>query len=242
MSIEAIRHLPIMTTILSAVFSIVLIRAAMIRKSGPHLWWWAAGVICYGLGTIIESSITLYGNTVLLTKLWYIFGALLGGYPLAQGAVWLHLKPKKALVTNWLTIPLIVIGSILVVMSPANLAVLEATRPTSAVIAWRWIGLFPMVINTYALIFLVGGAVFSSIHFAKTKTHPERILGNVLIAIGGLLPGVGGAYAKFGHTEVLYVMELIGLILIWAGYGVIAVKKHAVESNSTGHTTFESPA
>ena len=36
--------------------------------------------------------------------------------------------------------------------------------------------------------------------------------------MGALLPGIGGAATRMGYTEVLYVMELIGLTLIWVGY------------------------
>jgi hypothetical protein len=43
-------------------------------------------------------------------------------------------------------------------------------------------------------------------------------LGNTLIAAGAILPGIGGAATRFGHTEVLYVTELLGLSLIWLGY------------------------
>jgi len=44
------------------------------------------------------------------------------------------------------------------------------------------------------------------------------VLGNTFIALGGLLPGIGGGFTRFGHVEVLYVTELIGLLLILAGY------------------------
>jgi hypothetical protein len=39
-----------------------------------------------------------------------------------------------------------------------------------------------------------------------------------LIAVGAILPGIGGAFTRFGHTEVLYVTELLGLLFIYAGY------------------------
>ncbi len=45
--------------------------------------------------------------------------------------------------------------------------------------------------------------------------------GNVLIAIGGILPGIGGTATKFGHTYVLYITELLGLLFIFAGYQII---------------------
>jgi hypothetical protein len=40
----------------------------------------------------------------------------------------------------------------------------------------------------------------------------------VLIAIGAILPGIGGTFTRFGHTEVLYVTELIGLLVIYLGF------------------------
>jgi hypothetical protein len=47
---------------------------------------------------------------------------------------------------------------------------------------------------------------------------PHRAAGTALIAVGALLPGIGGGMAKAGMVEALYVGELIGIILIWAGY------------------------
>jgi hypothetical protein len=43
-------------------------------------------------------------------------------------------------------------------------------------------------------------------------------VGNLLIAVGAILPGVGGMFSRLGHTEVLYAGELVGIILIWWGY------------------------
>ena len=51
---------------------------------------------------------------------------------------------------------------------------------------------------------------------------------NVLIAIGAILPGIGGTATRMGHVEVLYVTELIGLLLTWAGYR-ISVRPSASE-------------
>lgn len=74
---------PLGTTLLSAIFFTVLLNRYLERRSGSYLLWWALGIFAYGLGTALESSITLFGNSIALTKAWYIAGALLGGYPLA---------------------------------------------------------------------------------------------------------------------------------------------------------------
>jgi hypothetical protein len=47
------------------------------------------------------------------------------------------------------------------------------------------------------------------------------VWGNAAIAVGAILPGIGGAAARTGRVEVLYAFEVIGLILIWMGYRII---------------------
>ena len=51
-----------------------------------------------------------------------------------------------------------------------------------------------------------------------TSARYHRYVGNLFIALGALLPGIGGAFSRFGHTEVLYVTELIGLLMIYMGF------------------------
>jgi hypothetical protein len=75
--------------------------------------------------------------------------------------------------------------------------------------------------NLYAMVFLVGGAAWSAIQYARKKDSANRVLGNWLIAIGALLPGIGGGFTRFGYVEVLFITEFIGIILIWAGYRAI---------------------
>ncbi|MEZ5420457.1 MAG: hypothetical protein R2708_24375 [Vicinamibacterales bacterium] len=41
---------------------------------------------------------------------------------------------------------------------------------------------------------------------------------NVFIAVGAILPGIGGTATRMGHVEVLYVTELVGMLLTWTGY------------------------
>ncbi len=72
-------------------------------------------------------------------------------------------------------------------------------------------------INAYAAFFLIGGAAVSAWRFWQRAGAGNRAAGNTLIAVGALLPGIGGAMAKAGVVEALYVGEFIGLVLIWAG-------------------------
>ena len=91
---------------------------------------------------------------------------------------------------------------------------------------WQWTRLFSPFINLYAVIFLVGGAVLSAWRFRKRSTdntgknliRRDRFIGNVLIAVGAILPGIGGVYTRAGYTLILYIAEIIGILFIWSGY------------------------
>jgi hypothetical protein len=211
-----IHYIPILTTVLSALFAASLYRRWTVRKA-PHLWWWAFGITTYGLGTAVESLITLFGNTVLLTKLWYVAGAILGGYPLAQGSLYLSWDRRLANRLTIISLTFVVVSSVLVILSPVNIAALEATRPSGAILGWTWVRLLTPFINLYAVFFLIGGAIRSAWRHYYDKGHFYRAAGNALIALGAILPGIGGSFAKAGMVEVLYVAECIGLIVIWAG-------------------------
>ncbi len=99
-----------------------------------------------------------------------------------------------------------------------HIEALEAHRPSGAILAWTWVRLLTPVINVYAACFLVGGALVSAWRFAKMREDSAKALGHALIAVGALLPAIVGGLAKSGAIEALYVAELFGLLLIWAGY------------------------
>jgi hypothetical protein len=221
-ALTIVHYFPIGTSIVAITFSTLLFRKYFAHRS-PHLFWWAFGVACYGSGTVVESLITLSGNTVLLNKLWYVTGALLGGYPLAQGSVYLTHSKKFADRATAITLPFVIVASILVFLSPVRMEMLQLTRPTGAILGWSWIRLLTPFINLYASFFLIGGAGYSAWKYFRNEHDGHRAAGNALIAVGALMPGIGGSMAKAGYVEVLYVLEFIGLILIWIGDRVCSV-------------------
>ena len=215
--LQPVHYLPILTTIFS-VFFLFDIGRRYLLKGGTHLLWWAIGVFTYGLGTFLESLITLTGNTPVKNKLWYVAGAILGGYPLAQGSVYLHLTKRTANILTAITVPFIIMSAVCVMLSPVNTAMLETFRPSGASLEWQWVRLLTPFINTYSVIFLIGSAAYSAIRYTKIENGKNRAIGNTFITVGAILPGIGGAMAKAGVVEALYIGEFVGIILIWLGY------------------------
>lgn len=214
---EPVHYIPILTTFVALAFAADLIRRHRDR-GGLHLLWWAVGMLTYAGGTATEAYVTLFGWNAPAFRLWYVFGALLGGAPLAQGSVYLHLGRRTA---NRLTVALLVVvafGAIAVALTPINTALVEPHRLSGQVMAWQWVRYISPFVNLYAVVFLIGGALRSAIRFARSRESHHRALGNALITVGAILPGIGGSFTRFGYVEVLYVTEFVGLLLIFAGY------------------------
>jgi len=212
-----ILYIPIVTTFIALGFAWMVWQRYR-QKGGTHLLWWAVGIFIYGVGTFTEGFVTLFGWNETVFRAWYISGALLGGAPLAQGTVYLLLRRLTAHRLTLVLIPFILIAASLVILTPLDYTLVETHRLSSKIIEWRGARLFSPFINTYAFIFLVGGAILSAYRFRKNLTTRHKFIGNIYIAVGALLPGIGGAFTRFGYTEVLYVTELAGIMLIYVGY------------------------
>lgn len=218
---QTIQYIPIITTLFALYFFIQIYSHYKSKPGATYLLWWVIGVATYGAGTLTESIHTLAGWSDVNFKAWYILGALLGGAPLAQGTVHLLMSKRFAKISTYALVAIIILAAALVIASPVNREVAEIGRLTGEALVWQDVRAITPFINIYAFIFLFGGAVYSAWkYFLRDKTD-KRMLGNVFIAIGALLPGIGGSFTRFGHVEVLYVTELLGLLCIYAGYMII---------------------
>jgi hypothetical protein len=208
-----ISYIPVFTTLLSLFFLSRIIPHYRARKS-PYLLWWTLGVVTFGLGTLTESINAVFGWSEWNTKVWYIVGALLGGYPLAQGTIYLLMNRRFADISA-------VVCTAFILASPIVIPPDFDHRLKGDVFAWQWVRLFSPWLNAYAVVFLFGGAVYSAVRYFSIAEGRTRFIGNTLIAVGAVLPGIGGYATRKGYVEVLYVTELIGLTLIYFGYDMM---------------------
>jgi hypothetical protein len=215
---EIVLHLPVLTTLCAAYFAWALFSRYRVKGGGMHLLWWGIGMITYGVGTFTEAYTTIFGWHPLVFRLWYISGAFLGGYPLAQGSIYLLMRRGFADWSARITLAVIGVASLLVLLTPLDPSLAETHRLSGQVIVWSRIRLVSPFINIYSLAFLMGGAIFSARRFRRAAALRNRYTGNILIAVGALLPAIGGTATRFGYVEALYVTELLGLLLIFTGY------------------------
>lgn len=212
-----VHYIPIVTSIFSIWFGMLLVRRYR-ERGGMHHFWWAIGAFAYAAGTITESLTTLIGWHEPIFRAWYISGALFGGFPLAQGTVYLLFSRKTADRLTAIVLSVALVAATCVLLSPINEGLVEKHRLAGRVMDWTWVRAFSPFINLYAVIFLVGGAIYSALKYRKMPDMSHRVIGNWLIALGAILPGIGGSFTRFGHVEVLYVTELVGIVLIYFGF------------------------
>ena len=213
-----VHYVPVVTTLLAIPFALEIYSRYRQHPERLHLLWWALGIATYGVGTFTEALTTLIGWNEPTFRAWYISGALLGGAPLAQGTVYLLLSRRTAHALTAVLVTFITIASIAVMLSPIDYTQVEGHRLTGRVLEWQWVRGFSPFVNMYAVVFLIGGAILSALRYSANPATRHRVVANVLIAIGAILPGIGGTATRMGYTEVLYVTELAGLLLTWAGY------------------------
>jgi len=84
--------------------------------------------------------------------------------------------------------------------------------------------------NIYGLLTLVGGAIWSAYLFWRKQVLPNRVLGNVLIAVGALLIGFASTLTRLGYGQFLYLGELLSAILMFAGFQAAAKPQQGVDA------------
>ncbi len=235
MSQSAVHFIPILTTLLAIPFALEIYQRYRRFPDRLHLLWWALGIATYGVGTLTESLTTLLGWQEPIFRAWYVSGALLGAAPLAQGTVYLMLSRKVAHTLTALLIVYVVVASTAVYLSPIDYAAVETHRLSGRVFAWQWVRMFSPLVNLYAVVFLIGGAIMSALRYSADPSTRHRMWANVLIAIGAILPGIGGTATRMGHVEVLYVTELAGMLLTWLGYRM-SVRPVVVPRQAEAHS------
>lgn len=215
-------YIPYLSTIVTFAF-VVAVYGRYRRRGGMHSLLWAIGLFFYGLGTLSEVILGLTFNVFVL-KIWYLTGAMLTAAWLGMGTVHLLIrKGNVAMVITWVLAAVSALALILVMIAPTLSASFNTSLPVSEQykdILTRngFIILLTILLNIYGTLTLVGGAIYSAFLFWRKKVLANRMFGNILIAAGALSPAMGGTLLKAGLTDMLYLSEFVGAILMYIGF------------------------
>jgi hypothetical protein len=117
-------------------------------------------------------------------------------------------------------VALSIVGVIGVWLMPLNGEAFTTALPLSAKEQYQeilpegaWVRLLTPIFNVYGLTALVGGALYSAWLFWRKHVMFNRMMGNIVIAIGALVIGSASTLARFGVGDYLYLGELVAAAL-----------------------------
>jgi hypothetical protein len=213
---------PLMSSLLSFALAFFMLRRFAQRK-GLHQLFWGIGMIFYGIGGFCEFYNGAFGWNPLVFRLWYLFGAVLVAAWLGQGTVYLLARPQWA---QALMI-LLVLGSLFALyrvftaqLDPALMAGGGGvgSELSGKAIVTPGVRLLTPFFNLYGTLALVGGAAYSAYIFWRKRVLLHRAIGNILIAVGAMMPAFGGLFSRLQIPGALYLGEFLGALLLLLGF------------------------
>ena len=214
--------LPFTSSVISFIFAYLVLKRYLVRR-GLHLLLWGIGMIFYGIGGFCEGYYGAFGWNPLIFRLWYLFGAILVAAWLGQGTVYLLAKRRWAHGFMVLLGLGSLYGLIRVFGAELDPSLMTSGIHTGSELSGRAITtpgvrtLAPFF-NLYGTVTLVGGAAYSAWIFFRKRVLLHRTIGNIIIAIGAILPAFGGAFSRMGIGGALYISELLGAVLMFIGF------------------------
>ena len=210
--------LPLLSSLISVVFAAMLVEQFR-RRRKPYQLVWTLGLVWYAVSTGAEFLGNAWGWDVSLYRLWYLTGAFFVAAYLGMGTIYL-LAPRR--VANVVMAALAVASAYAVyrvLAAPVEAALLPAAgQAVSGHALPSDVRVLTPFFNIFGAGALILGAAYSAWVFWRRRIMRHRVVSNALIAVGAFIPGVTGGLSRFGFTEALFLGELLGVVLIFAGF------------------------
>lgn len=208
--------LPLLSTIVSLIFAGAVL-AQYLGRRRPYQLVWTIGLVWYAASTFTEVLVGLGVWNDLVYRLWYLVGAFFVASYLGMGTIYL-LAPRQV---AHVTMALLVLGSLvaayLLLTVPVDLAAITPGKLKGDALP-NYVRLLTPIFNIFGSAALVIGALHSAWVYWRQRIYPERVISNVLIAVGAFFPALGGTLLRFGIPDLFYIFEFLGVALIFAGF------------------------
>ena len=211
-------YVPLITSIVSLIFAILVLDQYFARRKAYQLLW-SIGMFMYSLSAFTEFWWNVVGHVDFLYRIWYLVGAILVAGYLGQGTLYLLMRRRPA------NIIMAILGAVTIY---ATARIFSAHLDISTLTKLTGVGVLPIdiraivtpIVNTFGTVALVGGAIYSAYIFWKKRILPHRVVANILIAAGALLPAAGGIHISVnnGDINLFFLFELAGVIIMFFGF------------------------
>jgi hypothetical protein len=203
--------IPVCSAIVAMLFAARLGGAALARPAG-HRIAWALGFALFAGGSAAEAYGASYGWSEVAFRLYYLLGGVLAVALLGLGSAWLHLPRSWALVLTGAVAACVPAAAITVLAASVDQSALGVAHlrppPNDALkgLAFLW----AVFLNSAGTLLLVGGSV-------RSLVKRVRVTSNALILAGVVAVALSGTMTRVGSYADVYVAQLLGLMLIFAG-------------------------
>ncbi|NJD53038.1 MAG: hypothetical protein FIB07_09255 [Candidatus Methanoperedens sp.] len=197
---------PLITTLVSLFFAISVFRQYSERMK-IYQFIWGTGLLIFSFTTLFEFISEIKGWSILMYRVYYVLIAFLVAI-LGLGTVYLFNRRAGKYLTIYFAVVIaaLIISTLNADVVSENLK--ERIVGGSAMPAnVRLISPFLTIPGSIALI---GGALYS--WYIARRNY------NLFIAIGALLVASGGGLSRFGMEWALYILELLGVAVMYIGF------------------------
>jgi len=207
--------IPLLSSIISLIFAITVLDQYFARRK-PYQLVWAIGLVMYFLSTGTEFWTGMWGLNEVVYRIWYLIGAIFVAAYLGMGTIYLLVRRRTA----HIIMAILLLASIYAIFKvfTADIDLSTIDHLTGKAMPSEIRRMTP-IFNTFGTVALVGGALYSAWIFWRKRILPHRVVSNILIAVGAILPAFGGIHFRFvGTPELFYIFEFVGIVVIFAGF------------------------
>ncbi|HBY92369.1 MAG TPA: hypothetical protein DEP84_00155 [Chloroflexi bacterium] len=223
----------VLDVIVSAVFTIMVARQYLARRK-PYQLIWTIALAVWTIGVLAETVAAGQGAWAPLTyRLYYAAGALMVAAWLGVGSLFLVASRRVAMAALVAIAVISVVGVVAIMTSPINPADLAKTDSLGFVDS-KLVKVFPLmpvrlliiISNIFGTFAFVGGALFSVYQFWRKHIMRDRMVGVLLIAVGGLIVAGAHSIGVLGGPALFRISELLAVVVIFAGFLLSSVSTH----------------
>lgn len=207
-----INYFPLVSGIISAIFTILL-ATQYIRRRKTHQLIWAIALALFTLAYALEFSSELYGWTETAYRIYY---ASVSPLVALMGVGTLFLLVRKSLGRYFLAYTILMSTVLMILAYTASIdrTILAEYSPPSAISGTAMpssVRLISPLLTIPGSLILIIGALYS-FWLDRSRSYV------LLIALGGIVYSLSGSMARLGNLTYVSIFQTVGIVLLFSGF------------------------